>query len=39
MTDASETRLEGPRRFCIAMLMGAHVIGMINVVSFAIGPD
>ena len=33
MTDASETRLEGPWRFRIAMLMGAHVIGTINVVS------
>ena len=33
MSDASETRLEGPWRFRIAMLMGAHVIGTINVVS------
>lgn len=33
MTDAGETRLEGPWRFRIAMLMGAHVIGTISVVS------
>ena len=33
MTDASETRIEGPWRFRIAMLTGAHVIGTINVVS------
>lgn len=33
MSDASEPRLEGPWRFRIAILMSAHLIGTINVVS------
>jgi len=33
MTLSDENRLEGPWRLRIAMLMGAHVVGTINVVS------
>ena len=33
MTDPSEGRLSGPWRLRISMLMGAHVVGTVNVVS------
>ena len=33
MTLSDENQLEGPWRLRIVMLMGAHVVGTINVVS------